>query len=400
MGRRAHILLVGGRGHELPKVERLGMRYSMIQIPERVTEAQRAGAAHYAVGDYRVLDEILPVVRAWHAEDPFDAVASFTEYGLEPASRCALDLGIPGDNLSAVLATRDKTAARALLDRHGLSPVRHRVCSGPEAARDFLAELAGHPMVIKPIDGGLSEGVYVVGTAEELAERWAWTTRMAAGGPVLAEEYLAGPEYSVESVSHSGKHEVVMITEKLTAEAPGFVELGHQMPARLDPDRQAAVEDLITTFLDLIGQRTGPVHSELRITAAGPRLIEAQTRVGGDQIWEMCEMVSGVDMISETLAALVELPPPPRVPTAAAAAIRFFGYEDLRVTEVSGVAEARTAPGVVRLVSTLEPGRILGRLGSSENRQGYVLCEGADTRDAVAAAEAARDMVHVGADRP
>jgi biotin carboxylase len=395
MGR--HVLLVGGRGHELPKVERLGLRYSMVQTPERATAGQRAGAVRYQVLDYRDPGAVLPVARAWHAADPFDAVVSFTEYGLEPASRCALALGLPGANLEAVRATRDKTRTRALLDRHGLSPVRHRVCGAPEDALDFLAGLDGGPMVLKPTDGGLSEGVFVVGSARELAERWPWTSAVAGGGPVLAEEYLPGPEFSVESVSRDGVHEIVMVTEKLTAGEPGFVELGHQMPARLDPGSGAAVEKLVTAFLDAIGQRTGPVHTELRLTPAGPRLIEAQTRVGGDQIWEMCELVSGVDMISETLAALTGLPLRPRTPAAPAAAIRFFGHQEVRITAVSGVERARSAPGVVRLVCTLEAGRTLGRLDSSEARQGYVLCTGADTAAAVAAAEAARDLVRVSA---
>jgi biotin carboxylase len=398
MGAR-HVLLVGGRGHELPKVERLGLRYSMIQIPERVTAAQRAGAARYAVRDYRRLGDILPLVRQWHAEDRFDAVLSFTEYGLEPASRCAMELGVPGGNLQAVLATRDKTRTRAVLDRHGLSPVRHRLCTGPADAHAFLASLGG-PMVIKPVDGGLSEGVYVVATPAELDERWPWTCAMAAGGPVLAEEYLSGPEYSVESLSREGKHEIVMITEKVTAREPGFVELGHQMPARLTPGERTAVEDLVTAFLDAIGQATGPVHSELRITPAGPRLIEAQTRIGGDQIWEMCETVTGIDMITETLTALLGLPPPPRVSAAPAAAIRFFGHENIRVAGVDGLEAARTAPGVVRVVCTLGPGQDLGPLNSSQARQGYVLCTGASTDQAVAAAEAARDLVRVAAVAP
>ncbi|GJF34035.1 hypothetical protein KNE206_67350 [Kitasatospora sp. NE20-6] len=392
--RAHHILLVGGRGHELPKVRRLGLRYSMIQSPERDDVQHAAAAERYAVRDYRVFDDVLPVARAWHAADPFDAVLSFTEYGLEPASRCAAALGVPGDNLAAVLLTRDKTRTRALLDRHGLSPVRHRLCGTPSEAREFMAALGGRPIVLKPPAGGLSEGVYLVADASGLAERWGWTSLVAAG-PVLAEEYLDGPEYSVESVSQDGKHEIVMVTEKLTTGAPGFVELGHQMPARLTPADREAVDHLVLRFLDLVGQRTGPVHTELRITRDGPRLIEAQTRIGGDQIWEMTELVTGADLISETLAGLLGLPAPARSPGARAAAIRFLAFEHTTVGTVHGLAEARQAPGVRRLVCTLAPGRVLGPVTSSDSRQGYVLCEGEDTAEALARAEAARDRVRI-----
>lgn len=389
-----HVLLVGGRGRELPKVRGLGLRYSMIQIAEWTDEEQAAAAENYAVLDYRRLADILPVVRAWHAADPFDAVLSLTEYGLEPASRCAIDLGVAGDNLSAVLLTRDKTRTRELLDQHGLSPVQHRLCAEPADAHDFMAELGGKAIVLKPPAGGLSEGVYLVRSKAELAERWSWTSRWT-DGPILAEEYLNGPEYSVESVSQDGKHEIVMVTEKLITGAPGFVELGHQMPARLDCADREAIDSLVVRFLDLIGQRTGPVHTELRVTPSGPRLIEAQTRIGGDQIWEMTELVTGVDMIAETLAGLLGLPAPARPPLAAAAAIRFLAFENTTVAGVHGLDEAREAPGVLRLVCTLTPGRVLGDIASSDSRQGYVLCEGDDTQDAVAKAEAARDLVRI-----
>lgn len=393
--RRQHILLIGGRGHEVPKAAALGVRHSMVQIPERASEEQAAAAARYAVLDYRDLDELLPVVRKWHEADPFDAVLSFTEYGLEPASRVAIDLGVPGENLAAVLATRDKTRTRALLDRRGLSPVRHRVCATEADAAGFLAELGGRPAVLKPPSGGLSEGVYVVESARQLAERWAWTAAVAGREPVLAEEFLTGPEFSVESISRHGVHEVVMITEKLTTGFPGFVELGHQAPARLDAGDLEAIEKTVLEFLELIDQRTGPVHSELRLTRDGPRLIEAQTRVGGDQIWEMCEMVSGADQITETMCALLGLPDPPRVPRARAAAIRFFSQENVSIRGVEGISEAERAPGVIRAVCTLRPGQELGALLSSDSRQGYVLCAGDSTEDAVAKAEAARELVRV-----
>ncbi|MEU6389319.1 ATP-grasp domain-containing protein [Streptomyces sp. NPDC046939] len=396
--RRRHVLLIGGIGgqsHELTKATALGLRHSMVQVPRWASEEQAARTSRYAVLDYRDPGRLLPLVRDWHAADPFDAVLSFTEYGLEPASRVAVDLGIPGENLDAVLATRDKTRTRALLDRHGLSPVRHRVCATEADAAAFLAGLAGQPMVLKPPSGGLSEGVYVVESARQLTERWAWTTAVAGPEPILAEEFLSGPEYSVESMSRHGTHEIVMITEKLTTGLPGFVELGHQGPARLGPGDRTAVEALITEFLGLIGQRTGPVHSEVRLTPAGPRLIEAQTRVGGDQIWEMCHLVSGADQMTETMCALLNMPDPPRAPQAGAAAVRFFSYENVRVRHVEGVADAGRAPGAIRVECTLRPGQELGPLLSSDSRQGYVLCTGATTEEAVTRAEAARDLVRV-----
>lgn len=392
--KRRHLLVVGGRDHTLDKIDALGVRYSMMQVPELANQRQSENAVGYAAMDYRDLDAVLSVAGEWHRADPFDAAVSFTEYGLEAASRCAVEFGIPGDNLEAVLLTRNKADMRDLLQRNGLSPVRHRVCASVDDARGFIRDLGGGPVVLKPPAGGLSDGVCVVETEAQLEERWVWT-RSATLGPLLAEEFLSGPEFSVESISLNGEHDVVMITEKLTTPLPRFIELGHQVPARLDRDTRARITELVGSFLTLVRQNTAPAHTELRLTRSGPRLIESQTRMGGDQIWEMCQLVSGADVISATIAGLLDLPQPPRKSVAAAAAIRFFGYENLRILGVQDVAAARNARGVIRISCSLEPGQELGPLTSSDSRQGYVLCEGTSVEDAVTNAEAARDLVRV-----
>jgi hypothetical protein len=110
--KQKHVLVVGGPSFTLDKLDKLDVRYSMVQIPPLVDARQFNNAERYAVVNYRNLDELLAIARAWHAIDPFDTTVSFIEYGLEPASRCAIDLGVDGDNLKAVLATRDKTNTR------------------------------------------------------------------------------------------------------------------------------------------------------------------------------------------------------------------------------------------------------------------------------------------------
>jgi biotin carboxylase len=392
--KQRHVLVVGGLDHTLDKLEKLGIRYSIMQIPQRVTDKQLRNASRLVVMNYEDMDEVMLIARAWHSRDPFDAVISFTEYGLHPASQCAIELGIPGNNLEAVLLTRDKIKMRDLLDRHGLSPVRYRVCETVDDARHFFRELGGEPMVLKPFAGGLSEGVFFVDAEDHLAERWGWT-RETTNGPVLAEEFLSGPEFSVESISINGKHEIAMITEKITTELPRFIELGHQVPARLDAPTQSRIKELVIGFLNLIGQGTAPAHTEIRLTQSGPKIIESQTRIGGDQIWEMCEMVSGVDLMSETVAALTDLPRPKRTPIARAAAIRFFSCENARILDVRNVDAAEKAPGVVRVKCLFKAGQTCGNLTSSDSRQGYVLCTGNSIDEAMMNADTARDAVKV-----
>ena len=390
-----HVLVIGGPDDlALDAIEALGLRYSMVQAADLVAERQYRGAERYAVLDYTDTDELVAVALGWHTLDRFAAVVSFTEDGLGPASCCAAALGVPGDNLTAVRATRDRCTVRELVERHGLGSVRHRVCMHLEDACGFLREQAGAPIVVKPWDRGLGQGVHLVRSESQLAEYWPWISALTGGGPVLAEEFLTGPEFGVETLSLGSGHEVVLMTEKKTAR-PHFVEVGYQVPARLTPTERAEIEVLVKRFLELIGQGVGPVHTKVRLTALGPRLIGARTTAGGEQTWELCRLVCGADLIAETVATLAEVPRPPRTPAAGGAAVRFFDYEDVRIVDVSGLDDAARARGVTRLSCTLEAGQELGPLRSATSRQGYVLCTGADTADAVANAEAAHALVKV-----
>ena len=390
-----HVLVIGGPDDlALDAIEGLGLRYSMVQAADRVAERQYRGAERYAVLDYTDVDELVAVAMGWHTLDRFAAVVSFTPEGLGPASCCAAALGVPGDNLAAVRATRDRIKTRELIERHGLGSVRHRVCTDIGDAREFLREQAGAPIVVKPWDRGLGQGVHLVRSEWQLAEYWPWISALTGAGPILAEEFLTGPEFGVETLSLRRGHEVVLMTEKKTAR-PHFVEVGCQVPARLTSFERAEIELLVKRFLELIGQGVGPVHTKIRLTARGPRLIGARPTAGGEQTWELCRLVSGADLIAETVATLAEVPLPPRSPAAGGAAVRFFDYEDVRILEVSGLDDATGARGVTRLDCTLEAGQELGPLQSASCRQGYILCTGADTADAVANAEAAHALVKV-----
>ena len=390
-----HVLVIGGADDlALDAVEALGLRYSMVQFADLVAERQYRGAERYAVLDYTDADELIAVAMGWHTLDRFAAVVSFTEDGLDPASRCAAALGVPGDNLVAVRTTRDRGRVRELVERYGLGSVRHRVCEDFEDAREFLRAQAGTPIVLKPQDRCLGEGVHLVRGERQLAEYWLWISALTDGAPILAEEFLTGPEFGVETLSLGAGHEVVLMTEKKTAR-PHFVEVGYQVPARLTQTERVEIETLVKRFLELIGQGVGPVHTKIRLTARGPRLIGARTTAGGEQTWELCRLVSGADLIAETVAALADVPVPARAPVAGGAAVRFFDYEEVRILEVSGLDQAARARGVVRLNCTLDAGQELGALRAAASRQGYVLCTGTDTADAVANAEAAHGLVKV-----
>ncbi len=96
---------------------------------------------------------------------------------------------------------------------------------------------------------------------------------------MLLEELLDGPEVSVETVSHAGVVQVVGVTDKSIGGAPAFIETGHMFPAALPA---AEAEDAVRTALaalKALGLTEGVVaHTEIKLTSAGPRVVEVNPR--------------------------------------------------------------------------------------------------------------------------
>jgi biotin carboxylase len=311
-------------------------------------------------------------------------VFCLTEPGLMTAAELALGLGLRFTRPSTVHLLRDKWAMRQLLDAHGISPVRAAAGTSAAELAAFLRDVAC-PAIVKPIDGGGSFGVALLRSPGEAEGAFA---RLAALGvrSYIVEEYLTGPEISVEAFSFAGRHVVVACTDKLSEET-GFVELGHAIPARLDPATQAQVAELVGRLLDVVKYTDGPSHTEIKLTPAGPKIIEGHDRLGGDRINTLVSLAYGVDLVETTFTWACGLgapfaPPPLR----AGSAIRYLVPPAGTLRAVRGLDAVRAQPDVVALEWTVPVGGPIWPLTDSSARPGYVIVRGADAASAADAA--------------
>ncbi|MEV6197411.1 ATP-grasp domain-containing protein [Streptomyces sp. NPDC051920] len=404
-----HLLLICPRHDVLGKFVGLPVALTVVHRPGGDRELEASLALAVVDADFTDPAALLAVAREVHARRPVDAVLGLTELSLRPASIVAEALGARGNSPTTLALTQDKAAMRAHLRDRGLGTVAHRVCSTVEEARELLR---GAPagVILKPVEGNGGTGVHLVRTEAELDRAWAWTSgartgfawpQGAAASTVLAEEFLTGQEFSVESLSAAGRHRVLAVTRKHTSGAPHFVETGHDLPAPLPPDRHRIVVDAALTALDAVGYAWGPCHTEVMLAEDGERatVVEINARQGGDQIWELVHHVTGVDMLQGAVLALAHgVLPGPATGHAGGASIRYLTPRPGRVTEVTGVAEALAMDGVIRVGELPSAGDDLVSLGDSWNRAGHVVAAGPDPKTAADAADAAAARIVVRTD--
>ncbi|MCU7821156.1 acetyl-CoA carboxylase biotin carboxylase subunit family protein [Kitasatospora sp. DSM 101779] len=302
-------------------------------------------------------DEDIARVRALRP----DGIVTYSEPMLRDTARIAAALGLPGHGPETVLLLTDKHRQRRRLAQAGVDSVRHHPVHAPEDWPAAL-EAVGLPAIVKPLYGGGSRDTHLVRDEAALARL---AERHPAG--MMVEEYLQGRpslpygDYvSVESVCAPGRITHVSISGKFPM-APPFREQGQFWPSALPPEELAAVGDLTARALRALGVDFGVTHTEVKLTAAGPRIIEVNGRLGG-LVNEISRRAAGVDLIR--LAGLramgkddwAEPAPMDRV---------YFQYwgagpaERCRLTGVQGGREARAVRGITAYRPIVRPGQWL-----------------------------------------
>ncbi|GAB3513070.1 ATP-grasp domain-containing protein [Phytohabitans suffuscus] len=287
------------------------------------------------------------------------------------AFEVAEELGLSLNPPSAIRLLADKLAMRERLAQRNLSTVVF-AAAGTRAEVPAAVAGIGAPVVVKPTSLAGSRGVFLWQSDEDRATWFEILDAYGYPGPFLVEEYLRGPEYSVETLSVDGVHQVVGITQKFLGPPPLFVEVGHLHPAPLPAERRDAIEELTVAFLDACGYRFGPAHTEVIWTPGGPRIVESQPRLGGDRIPRLVELSSGFDLERAIFAALAGRPTSP-TPHTGTALVRFFTLPSGRIDSVHNVESVRLLPYVDELELRVRPGDTVAAVRDSKSRHGHVI---------------------------
>lgn len=271
-----------------------------------------------------------------------DGVLTWDDTRVVQAAALATALGLPTSPPEAVLRCRDKHRTRIALAAAGVAQARSELVGSLVEARAAAASI-GYPLVLKPRALNASIGVVLVSDATELAGKFriARAARLdgvteAGTGQVLVEEYLAGPEVSVDTAWFDGRMQVAFVARKQLGFAPSFEEVGHVVDGNDPLLGDASLHAVLLAAHRAVGFHTGWTHTELRRTADGPKIVEINARVGGDRIPDIAELALGVDAAGMAAAIACGHPPQSRPRRRRVAAIRFlYPPHDLVVRSVT-----------------------------------------------------------------
>jgi biotin carboxylase len=255
------------------------------------------------------------------------------------------------------------------------------------------------PVILKPTLGTGSVGVRLCRTQEEVvehAELLLQRTTNERGMPIpselLVEEYVTGPEYSVEIMDGT----IVGITSKHLSREPFFVETGHDFPAHLPQYVEQSIGDTVKTALQAMELTWGPAHIELRLSSVGPVIIEINPRLAGGFIPEIVRLALGTDMIMETIKLVVGTPSNLSRLTKRCASIRFLTpFKKGVIAKLDGLEEAWKTDGVTDIQIYRKIGDRICIENDFRDRLGHVICQADLQVQASQSAEAAAGKINI-----
>ncbi len=281
------------------------------------------------------------------------------------------------------------------------------------SAEDFIGKsrIFKDRFVAKPADNAASRGVVLVDTKRNpsvsyLRKIYNYVHSFSRGGVVMVEEYMEGPEVSVETFTVNRETHIITITDKMVTDLPYFVETGHTEGSRLPEIEQADIRRVALKAVKAINVINGPCHVEIKATAKGAKLVEIAARMGGDHITsDLVPLSTGVDMTACSLAAVIGDPVDLESKRSQGAAIRFLYMQDAAdtsvdsssriITSIEGIETASSMPGVTDVQLYSRVGDEAVPLKSSNDRLGHVIAVGADADEAAARADAALEAIRI-----
>ena len=393
---RKMIYIGGGRDivETLAKSIDLGIEIHYIQKSEKYNpgvEPYIQKAYCFDFEDFRLLERF--------GREIFSQLGSASVFTLNESSLAAAAylrhlLNLPGNSIETTNLLLNKMEMRRVLNRNNFSFVKFREGQSENDILEFF-NCVRAPIILKPKNESGSFSVYKIQSESQISNvfRAMQENRIYS---FLMEEFLEGPEISVEAFSNQGVHHVLSVTEKIIM--PNFVEIGHVVPGRNSSELQMDLATFVSDFLKIVGIQYGPTHTEVRVTKKGFFILESHDRTGGDRINELVYYARGLDMKKLAFRQamgmeLTELFEFSKQVDHLAAAIVFLAPQQGQLRSINGVEQAKSVKGIKEVLLYVREGDIIGPIRDSLDRAGFVIACGETPNIAYDRAKMASELI-------
>ena len=321
-----------------------------------------------------------------------------TDMPMRTVAAVVKELNLIGIDEDTALRATNKVEMRMALQVAGVPiPKFFKVSNDVEykaAVKKFSA-----PFIVKPADSSGSRGIFKVNDIKNkklIEKAYRYCRPFSKIGDVIVEEYMNGPEVSVETISVDGVCHVIQITDKMTTGAPHYVEMGHSQPTRHGKEMAKQIADVAKAANKAVGIKNGPSHTEIIVTNEGPKIVELGARLGGDNITtHLVPLSTGVNMVECCIKIALGEKPDIEPKFSKGSAIRYFQQRNGTIECIEGLEKAGNIFGIQQISIVHGIGETITEIDSSNARMGFVIAQGESSNRAIELCEQALKLITV-----
>ena len=349
------------------------------RLPHRLRESL---VAHWQVDDALDARQLVEAVRGLQGQSGsrVERILGVLEQAQVPIAQARDELGLPGVNTETAVNFRDKNRMKDVLRDAGIPVARHRLVGRPEDAVAF-AEEVGFPLVVKPPAGAGARSTFRLDDIAGL-HRWIEAAPPSAANPTLVEEFLAGTEFTFDSVMIDGQivwHSIARyIPAPLEVLRNPWMQWAVLLPRGISGPEYDDIRDVAPAALRALGLDTGLSHMEWFRRADGSLAVsEVGARPPGAQLSSALGYAHDIDLYTEwpRLLLLDQFETPQRRWAVGVAYLRGQGAGS--VVGVQGVEALQSEFGHLVVESKLP--RVGQAPSGTYEGEGYVIIKHSET---------------------
>lgn len=210
----------------------------------------------------------------------FTAGTDFSASVSYVAEKC----GFVAHSFEAALNASNKTRMRECFRKAGVaSPEFTKISRNEIVSYLEPGVLAGikFPKVVKPVDNMGARGCRLIRNESEFLYSVEEAVRYSRSGTAILEDYMEGPEFSIDSVVYNGTLTITGFADRHIYYSPYFIEMGHTMSTVVSQEDKYALIKTFAEGIHALGLTSGVAKADIKLTKNGPMIGEIAARLSG-----------------------------------------------------------------------------------------------------------------------
>lgn len=331
---------------------------------------------------------MLEIAREQHVDG---VIHPCSEVSMNVMGRINDELGLAGITKEQAIRATNKHLMREAFEKGNAPSPKSILTDSAEDAWEHLQNDFSTDGILKPSRNSGSRGIAKVVCDMNKADfinAYNIALNESRDKSVLLEQFIEGPEFSIEIIVWNGKVNVLTVTDKKTTGAPHFVELGHNQPSCYSKEDVDTLEAAAIAGVKALGVNNCACHAEAKLMNGKVYLMEIGARLGGDFIsTELTHLSTGIDMVAAAINVALGIEPDLSVKEEPkGACIRYFCPKPGRLISVSNI-DVLDNPHVYKKEIYVHEGDIIPEVTSSLSRSGHVIVIEKTPQKAIALAD-------------